>query len=129
VVHLFGLVMLVGGIGLLDLRLLGAFPRLSPDALSDAVTPLAIAGLLLLACSGSVMFAADANALAGNDSFWWKLVLIGVGLLNAVAFRFATNDRLAEWEQMVPMPVRLGALLSLLVWLSVLILGRMIAYT
>jgi hypothetical protein len=55
VVHLLGLVMLVGGIGLVDLRLVGAFPSLPPAALSRALTPIAVAGLLLMLPSGFIM--------------------------------------------------------------------------
>jgi hypothetical protein len=129
VVHLLGLVLLLGGIGLLDLRLLGAFPRLPPAALHDAVRPLAIAGLLLLAASGSILFAADARALAGNGSFQWKLVLIGLALLNALAFRTVASDRLQQWAEAVPVTAQLSALLSLFAWLAVMTLGRMIAYS
>lgn len=125
-VHLFGLVLLLGGIGLVDLRLLGAFPKLPLDALSEALTPLAITGVLLLISSGSVLFAADAVALAGSRTFQWKLVLIGLGLLNALSFRFLVRG--GGWS-LVPRGAQMLALVSLLLWASVLILGRMIAYS
>ena len=64
VVHLLGLVMLVGGIGILDLRLAGAFRALPVAPLSRALTPIAIAGLVLMVPSGATMFAAD-TAIGG----------------------------------------------------------------
>ena len=63
--HLLGLVMLVGGIGILDLRLAGLARALPAAALSRLLTPVALAGLVLMAGSGAVMFAADAGAAAG----------------------------------------------------------------
>lgn len=129
VVHLLGLVMLVGGIGVVDLRLAGAFRALPPTALSRALTPIAVAGLLLMVPSGFVMFAADAEALATSGTFQRKLVLIALGLANAVAFRWIWRRRIAEWHLDPPLAGRLMAAASLLIWLAVGTLGRMIAYS
>lgn len=123
VAHVLGVVLLVGGIGIVDLRLLGAWPALPLPALSRALTPLAVAGLALLALSGAVMFAADAKALAGSATFRWKLALIAVALLNALAFR-----RL--WRGGPPTPgLKALAAGSVAAWLTVAGLGRWIAYS
>ena len=129
VAHLLGLVMPVGGIGVVDLRLAGAFPSLPPAALSRALTPVAIAGLLLMLPSGFTMFAADAEALATSDIFFRKLVLIALALANAVAFRWLWGRRIADWHIAPPLAGRLMAAVSLLLWLTVGTLGRLIAYT
>lgn len=122
--HLVGLVLLVGSAWMMDARILGAFRGLWPGPLLRALTPVAMIGLLLLAASGSILFAADALALAGNQTFRWKLVLIGLAIANAAIFRLAWQggDRIA------PMP-RLLAGGSALLWLLVLWQGRMIAYS
>ena len=80
--------MLVGGIGLLDLRLVGLFRSLPVAPLSRALTPVAIAGLILMVPSGLTMVAADA-AVAESATFRWKLLLIALALTNALAFRFS----------------------------------------
>lgn len=126
--HLLGLVMLVGGIGVVDLRIVGAWPSLPIDALSRALTPLAIAGLIVMAGSGAILFAADGAALAKSDIFVRKLVLVGAALANAAAFRVLWRDRLAGWTVRVPVAARAMAALSLLLWLSAGALGRWIAY-
>ena len=126
VLHLLGLVLLIGGIGLIDLRLLGAFSKLPLRSLAEALTPLGIAGVLILMASGSVMFAADAVALAKSDTFQIKLVLIGIALLNAIAFRILYR-RLDAAPPAAP--ARLMALVSLALWLSVATYGRLIAYS
>lgn len=122
-IHLFGLVLLVGGIGFLDLRLAGCFRALPLAALSRALTPLAIAGLLLLAASGTVLFAADAGALVRSPRFQVKLLLIAIAIGNALLFR-----RLWHGEAVPDTALRLMAVLSLLLWLGVASLGRLIAY-
>lgn len=129
VVHLLGLVMLVGGIGVVDLRLAGALRSLPPATLSRTLTPIAIAGLLLMLPSGFIMFAADAESLAQSETFQRKLVLIALALVNAIAFRWLWRGRLADWQVSPPLAGRLMAAVSLLLWLTVGTLGRMIAYS
>ena len=125
VLHLLGLVLLISGIGLVDLRLIGAFRRLPLRPLAEALTPLGVAGVLLLAASGSVLFAAD-TAVANSDTFRTKLILIAVALTNAVAFRLLYGRSPAEPP---PMPARLMGAASLTLWLLVGTYGRMIAYS
>src|SRR5688572_7468023 len=87
VLHIVGLVMLIGGIGIVDLRLIGFWRAIPTHALSRALTPLAIAGLLIQLPSGLVLFAADGTALASSAVFQAKLTLIALALLNAAGFR------------------------------------------
>ncbi len=122
-IHLLGLVWLVGGIGLVDLRLVGAFRALPLVALSRALTPFAIAGILMLAASGTVLFAADASALVRSPRFLTKLLLIAIALANALAFRFWWRG-----EEVPPRLLKILAGASLLLWISVAALGRLIAY-
>ena len=102
-VHLLGLVMLVGGIGLVDLRLAGGFRSLPPAALSRVLTPV--------------------------PTFQRKLVLIALALANAALFRWIWGKRIADWEASPPLGGRLMAGASILLWLVVAAHGRMIAYS
>lgn len=129
VVHLLGLVMLVGGIGVLDLRLAGLFRAIPVPPLSAALTPIALAGLALMVPSGATMFAADAGALVDSTTFRWKLVLITLALANAVAFRVLWGRKLDRWTGNPPLAGRLMAVASILLWLAVGTLGRWIAYS
>jgi hypothetical protein len=129
IVHLLGLVMLVGAIGIVDLRLAGAFRTIPAAPLSRALTPVAIAGLLLMIPSGATMFAADASALAGSAVFRTKLLLIVLALANAVAFRILWQSRIDTWDANPPIAGRLMAAGSVAAWLAVGTLGRMIAYS
>jgi len=128
-VHLLGLVMLVGGIGILDLRLAGLFRRIPAPALSSALTPIALVGLALMIPSGATMFAADATTLVHSPTFGWKLLLIAMALANAIAFRILWQGRVERWDVEPPMGGRLMAAASIMMWLSVATFGRMIAYS
>lgn len=127
--HLLGLVMLVGGIGVVDLRIAGLWRNLPLDALSRALTPVAIAGLLLMIPTGALLFASDSAALAESDVLQRKLVLIAIALANAIAFRAIWGRRIAGWTGSAPMPARIMAVASILLWLTVAAHGRWIAYS
>jgi hypothetical protein len=126
--HLLGLVMLVGGIGVVDLRVAGLWRGLPIEPLSRALTPVAIVGLLIMVPSGTVLFAADGRSLAGSGIFHVKLVLIVLALTNAVAFRWRWGDRIGGWGGRVPIVARVMAVTSIALWLAVGTLGRWIAY-
>lgn len=127
--HLVGLALLVGPILLLDLRLLGLGRAFAPDAVSVVVTPIATSGLLLMAASGIALLAADATALLDNRVMLLKLSMVALGIANALAFRILHGRRLAGWQRTVPpLPARLHAGASILLWMAALAAGRMIAY-
>jgi hypothetical protein len=125
VAHLLGLVLLLGSIGIVDLRIMGAFRTIPAGALAGALTPLAIAGLIILALSGTTLFAADAASVAASGVFRWKLVSIALALANALAFR--------RWLRPGPMSNAMArqfsAAVSLAAWLTAATLGRLIAYS
>ena len=125
-VHVLALVLLLGGIGLVDLRVAGMFRTLPLQPLSRALVPIAALGVLILAASGSILFAADAGALARQDTFRLKLVLIGIALATVALFRLRYGAVVADPP---PAGARLLALISLLLWTGVAICGRMIAYS
>jgi hypothetical protein len=125
VAHLFGLVLLVGAIGVLDLRVLGLGRAIPMRYLARLLTPLAVAGLLIQVFSGFLLFAADAGPLVRSAVFQLKVALIMVAVVNALAFRWAFGDMRAE---AAPLRARVMAGLSIILWLGVAALGRLIAY-
>lgn len=127
--HLIGLVLLLGAMALLDLRLLGMARRLPLPLVSRYLTGFAIAGLLLQVFSGFCLLAADATALLGNRLMRVKLLLILLGLGNALLFRWRyAGDTLASWDNQAPAFGRLQAAASLSIWLAVMAAGRLLAY-
>ncbi|MCJ8158188.1 hypothetical protein [Sphingomonas sp. LaA6.9] len=129
-IHLLGLVLILGGTALLDLRIIGIFRALPVAALSRAVLPLALAGLALMMASGAVLFAADAESLARSPLLRWKLMLILIALINALAFRLLWNRAASAWDTVpAPQAARAMALASLMLWLGIASAGRLIAYS
>lgn len=123
--HLAGLVLLIGGIGVLDLRIAGLGRAIPLPALSRLLTPLAILGLILMLGSGALMFTADAGPLVGSNAFRWKVALIALAILNALAFRRFFGDLSRE-----PGPLaRLMAVASIVLWTTAAAFGRLIGYT
>lgn len=127
--HLLGLIMLVGGIGVVDLRIIGLWRALSAADLSRALTPVAVAGLILMAASGVILFAADGMALARSPLFGRKLVIIMIALANAAAFRLLWGVRIGRWPAQAPIAARTMAAASLVLWLAAAASGRWIAYS
>lgn len=123
--HVAGVVLLVGGIGVVDLRIAGYGKGIGIGPLSRMLTPLAIAGLLIQAITGVMLYAADAGPLFASSLMRIKLVLIAFALLNAVVFRRLFGDL----DNETPPPLaRTMAILSLACWFGVVGLGRWIAY-
>ncbi|WP_373273745.1 hypothetical protein [Pseudomonas taiwanensis] len=126
--HLLGLVMLLGSMLLLDLRLLGFAREVPLLEASRRLTPIGIAGLLLLLLTGFCLFAADAGPLTKNWLLQLKLLLVTVGAANALLFRALWNARLVDWDQRPPASGRLQVALSILIWCGVMSAGRLLAY-
>jgi hypothetical protein len=130
IVHITGIVALVGGAVMFDLRLLGLSRGLPVAALATHLLPWARVGLGLVALSGVLMFTAHATEWAENPAFRLKLLLIVAAGLNACAFHRWPFRGVARWDRDVPAPprARLAAVLSIALWLSVIACGRLLAY-
>ena len=129
VLHLLGLILLVGAIGIVDLRFMGAFRTIPVAPLYRSLIPIAIAGLIVMVPSGGTMFASDATTFAGSAVFRLKITLIAFALINAVAFHILWRKRIEHWDDAPPIAGRLMAAGSLLLWLAIGGLGRMIDYS
>jgi len=114
----------------MDARLLGAFAAAPPASIVRPARRVAMLGLLLMVVTGSVLFTAEASHVAMNRVFQIKAALIALGLLNAwlVARPLAVALAKAQPFEALPARVRLAALASLLIWISVATCGRLIAY-
>ena len=121
--HIIGIALLFGSIFPLDLRLIGWRVETGGlDRLSRLLLPVAIFGLILAACAGLLMFATDARAYAASPLFQAKMLLILLALANALALRAI------DWRR-EPRPwVALAGVASILLWLGVITLGRLIGY-
>jgi len=76
--------------------------------------------------SGLLLFAADAAPLLQNPLFLPKLLLIALGVANAVVFRVRWGHMTGQAS--APVGARIQAVLSLAVWVAAATFGRLLAY-
>jgi hypothetical protein len=131
ILHLFGVVLLVGAIAMADLRLVGLSPRLPVTLTAKHLLPWVWVGFALVVMSGLALFAGFATDYYVNTAFRIKLVLIAVAGINAALFHFRVYRDVASWDLNIPSPVaaRAFAVVSIVLWFSVVAAGRLIAYT
>lgn len=129
--HILGVSMLVGGIVPLDLRLLGLWRHYPVMVFVDVLRITSAIGLGLAVVCGALLFATAAVDYVGSPLFQVKMVLVLLGVLNALILgRVLKRQSIQSLPMNAPMPssVRAGAALSLVVWISVLVLGRLLGY-
>lgn len=128
--HIAGVALLFGAIAALDLRLIGCFAALPAAPLARLLVPVAIAGLVLALTTGALLFSVNAVKYAGLPVFWLKLGLIAAATANALLVHRspAWGAALSRSDGALPTRVAIAGGLSILLWLSALFCGRLIAY-
>lgn len=121
-IHITGIGMLVGNLLLLELRVFGWGAALPVQALARLSLGLALSGFALAATSGLLMFATQPAELLANRAFTLKMLLLFVAGCNAAFFHARRS------LERLDLPARLLMLSSTLIWLSVILCGRWIAY-
>ena len=127
--HTIGMALLIGSLGLINLRVLGYKAELPILGTRDLL-PLAWLGFTINAFSGTALFVSDAVYFFSSYTFRIKMVLIvlagiNAALLSSRIFREAPAD-----AAVMPSPgAKAIAASSLVFWLGAVIAGRLIAYT
>jgi hypothetical protein len=130
--HVIGLAMVVGTAVIIDLRLLGlatmhrSFQRLAYDTLPWTLGAFALTGL-----TGALMFITNATVYFHNGYFRAKVALLVLAGLNALVFELTTRRRVNQWDlaSLPPRGARVAAVVSLMIWIGVIVAGRMIGFT
>jgi uncharacterized membrane protein SirB2 len=126
--HLFGIVLLMGGIIFISLRLLGiVLPDKPVREVGKTALPLVATGLTLMIASGSLIFIGGAEAYFAGDWFRIKMLL----LMTAIVYHFGLFRRVAladeaRFSRLVAKGTAIGALL---LWFGVGWSGRLIAFS
>jgi hypothetical protein len=134
IVHLVGIALLFGSVVVLDLRLLGLSRGLSVRRLAGHVLPWSAASFLLIVPSGLMMFVAHASDFISSPVFALKMCLIMAAGINAAIFHAVALRTADVWDsedmRKLPPPTsaRLTGAVSLLIWISVIACGRLLAY-
>ena len=126
--HFIGLALLIGTVGILNLRVLG-FAKQLPVAPLHRLTPWAMGAFGVNTLTGILAFIGMPNYYAFNAAFWLKMLALLLLGLNVAAFyltdAFHSVERLGPGED-APLLAKFFAAMSLVLWFAVIALGRYI---
>jgi small-conductance mechanosensitive channel len=130
-VHIVAIGVVLSSVLMIDLRLFGWAGR--DQTLSQTVARFGpwlswALGLLLVTGAGMIVGEPVRELLA--LSFWLKMALVLVGTAVAVVFRRSVKWQALRWEISLADRggIRVLAVVTLLIWLCVVVMGRLIAY-
>jgi hypothetical protein len=131
-IHVIGLALVFGTIVVLDLRLLGlaSTRRAVSRVMSDLLT-WTWAAFVLTAATGALMFITNAVVYFHNSFFRAKMILLALAGLNMFVFELTARRTIRQWDEAPspPRTARVVATLSLLIWVGVIVTGRIIGFT
>jgi hypothetical protein len=127
--HFIGLCMLIGGAGLLDLRLIGMFQGLAIRHVK-ALMPWAIGGFALNAVTGTLFLVMQPHLYLSSGVFWSKVAFLVLAGANALFFetRLAVPALAMSPDDDTPTGMKVVGALSLFCWFAALYCGRMLPY-
>ena len=126
--HFIGLALLIGTVGILNLRVLG-FAKQLPVGPLHRLTPWAMGAFGINALTGILAFIGMPGYYTFNVAFWLKMLALLLLGLNAAAFyltdAFHSVEHLGPGED-APLLAKFFAATSLVLWFAVIALGRYI---
>ena len=129
--HVLSICLFFGTLLFVDLRLTGkVFNNLSVTDVNRKVLPLTLFGFLVMSLTGLLLFYAIPVRNYQNIFFRIKILLIVIAGINAFFFHRRMSKEAKVWDQdsSIPSSMKNRAITSLVLWSSVIISGRMIAY-
>ena len=130
--HVLAICLFLGLVIMMDLRLIGIGNRhLSFSDLQRALFPWQMLGMALASITGIALFYAQPLHYYGKGFFWLKMALMIVAAINALAFHNTTYRSVGVWDRPAGVPpaaAKAAGVISLVVWGSVLVFGRLVAY-
>ena len=126
--HAIGMAVMVGIALMLDARLLGRFAGIPYQSLQRFLG-IAWLGLGINTISGSCLFAAQATQYIVDPVYMTKMGLVLLGAITAAILQTTLGRDAAGWGQSrPPVNVRIVAVLSIVFWVTAIIMGRLTAY-
>ena len=127
-IHVWALCLFVGMAVVLDLRLTGlSFTSVPVSQIARRILPWTTFGFVLMVLSGILLFYAIPVRSYQNIFFRVKLLLLVVAGLNAWVFH---PRGIQSWDKdpIPPRSARFAGYASLVLWMTIIFCGRMIAY-
>jgi hypothetical protein len=128
--HFAGLALLIGNVGVLDLRLLGALKRL-PVAPLNGLVRWGVLGFVINLVTGIVFFVGAPSQYATNIAFAFKLLFMALAAVNLAVFYLSglarTVSTLGPGDD-ASTGAKVIAATSLFLWVGVMFWGRMLPF-
>ena len=126
-VHFIGLSIMMGALIVMDLTVMGFLPGI-PLARALKLVPFALLGFALNLISGAGFFCFNPGGYWSNPAFRLKMLAVVLAGFNAAWFIFFEQHRLLarDSSQTAPWSAKTTAALSLLLWLAVMLAGRLL---
>jgi hypothetical protein len=130
-VHVWGLCLFFGLAVMFDLRLLNWTMRNVPvSEVARRLLPWTVVGFVIMVISGALLFSAIPLRSYQNIFFRTKMILLLVAGMNVWIFHSGVYRRVATWDvnTVPPRAARVAGALSIVLWVCIVLSGRMIAY-
>jgi hypothetical protein len=130
--HVLGLALVFGTIVIVDLRLLGIASIRRPfSRITSDIMKWTWAAFVWTATTGALMFTTNANVYYHNFFFRTKMVLLALAGINMLVFQRTTRRTVHLWDKdaAAPLAGKTAAALSLLLWITIIFMGRWIGFT
>jgi len=131
-VHVLALTLVIGSIGIVDLRLIGLrFRDRSVRETTAEALPITWMAFALAVVTGGLMFSSNAVTYAHNGFFQAKMALIAFAGLNMLSYHLVVSRGAGSWStaSVTPLRARLVGGVSLTLWIAIAACGRWIGFT
>ena len=127
--HYLGLSLLIGTVGLFDLRILGLAKGIPPEAIHRLI-PWGIGGYVVNILTGTLFFVGHPDQYFYNDAFRFKFAFMALAGINVLVFYSAAYREVHALGAGADAPLRAKVItgISLGSWVAVLICGRLLTF-
>lgn len=127
--HFIGLALLIGGAGLIDLRLMGFLKSVPLPAIMQ-VRKWAALGIVINVITGTLFFVGAPEQYIENPAWYGKLAFLFVAMLNVAVFETTQGKRILTLAAGADTPARfkVAGAVSMASWFLVLYFGRMLPF-
>jgi hypothetical protein len=130
-IHIMGIGVVLGSVFMIYLRILGwAALDQTLRQTTSRFGPWLTGGLWLMLVTGLLMVVGEPVRELVTFSFWLKMFLVAVSTVIATVFQISLLKHEQRWEDILikRRSIQGLAILTFLIWVCIIILGRLIAY-
>lgn len=129
--HVLTLMVSLGMLFIIDLRMLGwTMTNIPAQTIADKLNIPMLIGFSIMIITGLILY--YANIIHETHSIWFrfKVILLIAAAINAFLFHRAMTKSVSTWgsDPLPPKRIRVGAAVSLSLWILIVFMGRLMAY-